>query len=79
MHFKPPRYQRLQGAADAGRRARKRNFELQAPDKKQMRCPVNAYVHSIVFVCYYFSTFADEAVKISFPPSEVTFPFIKAI
>jgi len=34
MRFKPPHCKRLQGAADARRRARRRPFVLQVPDNK---------------------------------------------
>jgi hypothetical protein len=40
MRFKPPNCKRLQGAADARRRARRRTFVLQVPDNKSdaVRC-----------------------------------------
>jgi hypothetical protein len=39
MRFKPPNCKRLQGAADARRRARKRTFVLQVPDNKADAVP----------------------------------------
>jgi hypothetical protein len=50
MRFKPFNCKRLQGAADARRRVRRRPFDLlyfKCPTTKQMRCPVNAYVFSV--------------------------------
>ena len=44
MRFKPPNCKRLQGAADARRRARRRLLYFKCPTTKQMRCPVNAYI-----------------------------------
>ena len=43
MRLKPPNCKRLQGAADARRRARRRTFVLQVPDNKADAVPVNAY------------------------------------
>jgi len=39
MRFKPPHCRRLQGAADARRRARRRTFVLQVPDNKADAVP----------------------------------------
>ena len=39
MRFKPPNCKRLQGAADARRRARRRTFVLQVPDNKADAVP----------------------------------------
>ena len=39
MPFKPPDCKRLQGAADARRRARRRPFVLQVPDNKADAVP----------------------------------------
>jgi len=39
MRFKPPHCKRLQGAADARRRARRRPFVLQVPDNKADAVP----------------------------------------
>ena len=39
MRFKQPHCKRLQGAADARRRARKRTFVLQVPDNKADAVP----------------------------------------
>jgi len=39
MRFKPPHFKRLQGAADARRRARRRPFVLQVPDNKADAVP----------------------------------------
>jgi hypothetical protein len=39
MRFKPPNCNRLQGAADARRRARRRTFVLQVPDNKADAVP----------------------------------------
>ena len=39
MHFKPPHCKRLQGAADASRRVRRRTFVLQVPDNKADAVP----------------------------------------
>jgi hypothetical protein len=39
MRFKPPNCMRLQGAADARRRVRKRTFVLQMPDNKADAVP----------------------------------------
>ena len=39
MRFKPPICKRLQGAADARRRARRRTFVLQVPDNKADAVP----------------------------------------
>jgi hypothetical protein len=39
MRFKPPDCKRLQGAADARRRARRRTFVLQVPDNKADAVP----------------------------------------
>ena len=39
MRFKPPHCKRLQGAADARRRARRRTFVLQMPDNKADAVP----------------------------------------
>jgi hypothetical protein len=39
MRFKPPKCKRLQGAADARRRARRRSFVLQVPDNKADAVP----------------------------------------
>ena len=39
MRFKPPNCKRLQGAADARRRTRRRTFVLQVPDNKADAVP----------------------------------------
>ena len=39
MRFKPPNCKRLQGAADARRRVRRRPFVLQVPDNKADAVP----------------------------------------
>jgi hypothetical protein len=39
MRFKPPHCKRLQGAADARRRVRRRPFVLQVPDNKADAVP----------------------------------------
>ena len=39
LRFKPPNCKRLQGAADARRRARRRTFVLQVPDNKADAVP----------------------------------------
>ena len=39
MRFKPPNSKRLQGAADARRRVRRRTFVLQEPDNKADAVP----------------------------------------
>ena len=39
MRFKPPNCKRLQGVADARRRARRRPFVLQVPDNKADAVP----------------------------------------
>ncbi|MGB5422399.1 MAG: hypothetical protein WBN03_09575, partial [Desulfobacterales bacterium] len=39
MRFKPPNCKRLQGAADARRRVRRRTFVLQVPDNKADAVP----------------------------------------
>jgi hypothetical protein len=39
MRFKPTNCKRLQGAADARRRARRRTFVLQVPDNKADAVP----------------------------------------
>ena len=46
MRFKPPNCKRLQGAADARRRARRRTFVLQVPDNKADAGPCERLPHS---------------------------------
>ena len=43
MRYKPPIYKRLQGAADARRRARRRTIVLQVPDNKADAAPCERY------------------------------------
>ena len=45
MRFKPPNCKRLQGAADARRRARGRTFVLQVPDNKADVVPCERLRH----------------------------------
>jgi hypothetical protein len=48
MRFKQPNCRRLQGAADARRRARRRTFVLQVPANKADAVSVNAYKNAVI-------------------------------
>ena len=54
MRFKPPNCKRLQGAADARRRARRRAFELQVPDNTAdaVSCERLSFFYNLVAVYF---------------------------
>ena len=54
MRFKPPNCKRLQGAADARRRARRRTFVLQVPDNKADAVPCERLQFFYNLVAVYF-------------------------
>ena len=53
MRFKPPNCKRLQGAADARRRARRRTFVLQVPDNKADAVPCERLPKSLYGSLYF--------------------------
>jgi hypothetical protein len=56
MRFKPSICKRLQGAVDARRRVRRRNFVLQVPDNKADAVPCE-HLQKILFPQFFFNSY----------------------